>query len=231
MGEINPKKKINDQTSLLLRETAKGFVEGLFGIAASDRKDLILSLGHIFQRTRSGTFLKALIQEWERLREKGRIKEDYVRSEQHQECLQEMLDFLDRDSPDSLRFRMLKAIFLGAATEIQLDRNSVLPQQYMSICRTISSGEALVLQATFDVAERGDAPSTTSSSDWLQTIGKESRLVSHELVSIHEQKLIEKNLLIRRIPGDGSRVALGEHYRLTGLGMEICRFIKAYEDQ
>ncbi len=177
MGDITPKKKINDKTSILLRETAKGLVEGLFGIAASDRKDLILSLGYIFQRTRSGTFLNALLKEWERLREKGRIKEDYVRSEQHQECLQEMLDFLDRDSPDSLRFRMLKAILLGAATETQSERDSVLPQQYMSICRTISSGEALVLQATFAVAERGDALSSTSASDWLQTIGKESGLV------------------------------------------------------
>jgi hypothetical protein len=231
MDDIDPKNKINDQTSMLLRETAKGLVEGLFGIAASDRKDLILSLGHIFQRMRSGTFLNALLQEWERLREKGRIKEDYVRSEQHQECLQEMLDFLDRDSPDCIRFRMLKAILLGAATETQSYRDSVLPQQYMSICRTISSGEALVLQATFAVAERGDAPPSKSASDWLQIIGKESGLVSHELVSIHEQKLIAKNLLIRRIHGDSSGVALGKHYRLTTLGMEICRFIKAYEEQ
>ena len=231
MGDIAPKKKTNDQTSMLLRETAKGLVEGLFGLAASDRKDLILSLGYLFQRARSGTFLNALAQEWDRLREKGRVKADYVSSEQHQECLQEMLDFLDRDSPDDLRFRMLKAIFLGAATETQSDRDSVLPQQYMSICRTISSGEALVLQATFAVAERGDATPSTSARDWLQTIGKESGLVSHELVNIHEQKLITKNLLIRRVNTDGSGVALGNHYRLTSLGMAICRFIKAYEEQ
>lgn len=153
MNENTPIVKGKDKTFLMLRETAEGLIQGLFGVAASDRKDLILSIGYIFQRARSGTFLNALLKEWERFRERGRIKDDYVNTDQHQECLQEMLDFLDRDSPDSLRFRMLKAIFLGAATETQSTRDSVLPQQYMSICRSLSSGEALVLQATYAIVE------------------------------------------------------------------------------
>ena len=53
-----------DKTSLMLRETAEGLIQGLFGVAASDRKDLILSIGYIFQRARSGTFLNALLKEW-----------------------------------------------------------------------------------------------------------------------------------------------------------------------
>jgi len=128
MSEIVPKNEGKDQTSILLHKIEKGFVEGLFGLASSDRKDLILSLGYIFQRTRSSTFLKALLQEWERYKDKGRIKEDYISSEQHQQCLQEMLDFLDRDSPDELRFTFLKRIFLTAATEKISTRDSFLPQ-------------------------------------------------------------------------------------------------------
>ena len=221
----------NDKTSLMLRETAKGLIQGLFGVAASDRKDLILSIGYIFQRARSGTFLNALLKEWERYREKERIKDDYVNTDQHQECLQEMLDFLDRDSPDSLRFRMLKAIFLGAATEIQSTRDSVLPQQYMSICRNLSSGEALVLQATYAIVERGVNSSSIHATDWLRDISKESGLESSELVEIHERKLIEKNLIAGRKYGDRSGVELGSFYRLTPLGLAICKFITTFEKQ
>ena len=230
MSELVPKKEARDQTSKLLRETAEGLVQGLFGLAASDRKDLILSLGYIFQRARSGSFLNALLQEWERYREKGRIKDDYVKSEQHQECLREMLDFLDHDSPDSLRFRMLKAIFLGAATESESNRDSVLPQQYMSICRTLTSGEALILRATFAIVECGTWSPTNEARNWLGVIAKESGLQSHELVEIHERKLIEKNLLSDRTFGDRSGVALGQNYRLTPLALAICGFIKAFDE-
>jgi hypothetical protein len=47
-------------TSSIIEQTFKSLLEGVTGIAASDRKDLILSIGHIFQRIRSGRFLDAL---------------------------------------------------------------------------------------------------------------------------------------------------------------------------
>ncbi len=218
-----------DKTSNLLIETAKHLTEGLFGLASSDRKDLILSLGYIFQRTRSSGFLKALLKEWEHYREKGRIKDDYIESEQHQECLQEILDFLDRDSPDELRFRMLKAIFLGAATETSSSRDSVLPQQYMRLCRDLTSGEALVLQATFKMVDERRWSSSNSADDWLLAIAQGSGLGLRELVEIHERKLIDKNLLIGRTHSDRSGVNLGNYYRLTSLGLQICQFIKNFD--
>jgi hypothetical protein len=228
-------KEGQDDTSRLLAEIAKGLAEGITGVAASDRKDLILSLGHLFQRGRSGRFLKTLIDEWDQYREKGKIKDDYIRTEQHQECLQEMLDFLDKDSPDELRFSVLKKIFLVAATEAQSSRDSVLPQQYMRLCRALSGGEVLVLSATYHVAQHDfaiqkvAALKDSSASKWLAKIAEDSGLKYPELVEIHERNLIEKNLLTKRELGDRSGVSLGEHYRLTGLGYEICQFLESYE--
>lgn len=77
----------SDQTSNLLSQTARNLTEGLSGLAASERKDLYLSIGYLFQRIRSGRFLETLKREWDEYREKGRIKDDYVETEQHQECL------------------------------------------------------------------------------------------------------------------------------------------------
>lgn len=233
MADLVPYDKNKDATSRLLRETLRGLVEGTTGLAVSERKDFMLSLSYIFQRARSSTFLHALNEEWQRYREKGRIKDDYSQSEQHQDCLREMLDFLDRDSPDAVRFGMLKAIFLGAATETPSNRDSVLPQQYMSICRTLTSGEAIVLQSTFAIYERGGWSKSTQypAREWINTIAKESGLESPELVEIHEQKLIEKRFLTNRQHADHSGVVIGEHYRLTTLGLGICRFIKTYEQE
>jgi hypothetical protein len=237
MSEIVPKNKQLDKTSKLLNDTLNSLIAGISVVAASDRKDLFLSVGHIFQRLRSCGFLGALKKEWDYLVEKGRIKNDYTTSEQHQECLQEMLDFLDKDSPDERRFSILKAIFLGAATKEQSTRGSVLPQQYMSLCRTLSSGEVLVLQATFAIADRGSWSTTKYARDWLKTVAEESGLHTSELVEIHERKLIEKNLLTDRIAYDTSPkyarngVDIGVNYRLTPLAIQMCKFIKEFDPE
>jgi len=227
MANLVSKEKSKDDTSKIFTEIAKGLAEGITGVAASERKDLILSLGHLFQRARSGRFLRTLMDEWDYYREKGRIKDDYIQTEQHQECLQEMLDFLDKDSPDEVRFSVLKNFISVAATEMKSMRDSVLPQQYMRLCRRLSAGEILVLSTTYHIAQN-DVPKQKDSSavNWLAKIAENSGLKYWELVEIHERNLIEKNLLTRREQADRSGVSLGKHYRLTGLGYEICQFIE-----
>jgi len=110
-------------------DTLQALTEGLTGIASSEKKELFLSIGYLLQRLRGQSFLEALHAEWQRLREKGRIRDDYSQTEQCQACLQELLDCLDRDSPDKVRFDFIKGVFLAAAQEKRSDRDSVLPQQ------------------------------------------------------------------------------------------------------
>ena len=228
-NEILDKKDFD--TAGFISDTFRNLTEGIAGLAASDRKDIYLSIGYILQKVRSGSFLKQIGNEWNRLREKGRIKPDYMNSTQHQECLQEMLDFLDNDSPDDIRFTFLKKIFLSAATENKTDRDSLLPQQYMRICRTLTAGEIIVLKTTFEMAKiDGWNPSDPIAQNWLNKITNKSNLKFPELVEIHEKILIEKNLLTPRKETDKSGVVLGEYYRLTNLGYGICEFIESYED-
>ena len=150
-------------------------------------------------------------------------------TEQHQECLQEMLNFLDRDSPDEIRFSFLKKIFLTAATESISDRNSVLPQQYMKICRILSSGEVLVLQGAFSVAKQGGwDPNNMDPRSWLALIAEKSGLRYRELVENQEKYLIDKNLITPRTENNRS-LKLGQYYRVSELGYGICEFIESYE--
>lgn len=220
----------DDSTSELVHSTISHIVAGLTGIAASDKRDVILSFGHILQRTRSVGFLDAFKNEWDNYRRKGRIKEDYLATEQHVACLQELLDSLDSDSPDDARFSILKKIILTAGTEEVTDRTSTLPHQYMKIARSLSSGEILVLFAAYRYRpEKGNPRNSDSAVVWLATIAKEAGLEFPELVEKHEERLIGKYLLTRRLHDDRSGIRIGKHNRLTMLGFAFCSFVETYE--
>jgi len=209
MSDIVPRNKNEIDTVKVLEKTIDSIIEGFTGIVASKKKDLMVSVGHILQRMRSVTFLQALHDEWSGYRKKGKIKDDYIGTEQHQVCLQELLDYLDKEPPEEIKFSFLKKVFLAAATEANSNRNDVLPQQYLRVCRKLNSGEILVLQT---VHQGG-----TSNFDQVKKL---SGLGHSELVADFINSLKEKQLL-----SGGSNIAL------SGLGKAICNYIQTYDEK
>lgn len=108
---------IKNDPIALLKASYQTIVQTLTGIFSSKPRELILSLGYIFQRTHSTEFLLTFIEELKRYREKGKIPENYFDTEQCKECLQELLNYLDKALPDEITFTLLKKIILVAATE------------------------------------------------------------------------------------------------------------------
>ncbi|MGA2243130.1 MAG: hypothetical protein ABSH11_13980 [Verrucomicrobiota bacterium] len=223
----------------LLTQTLDGLVATLAGIASSENKDWALSIGYILQRARGGHFLKALITEMRKYREKGEIKDDYFQTEQGLNCLQEILDFIDKDSPDDVRFSAMKAAFLNIAKEKNSNREDALPVQIMKICRSLSSAEILILAASYKMLESDNIPEqvrlnmASTDSDgttqlWVGYVAKETGLCFPELVKTSERQLMEKNLLAPSIYNDGSGFRKTEFYRLTSLGHHVCTFIGDY---
>ena len=224
------------ETTEVLEKTLTALTEGLagiFGIASSERKQWLLSLGHILQCFRGRKFLDGFIQEWKYYRDKGRIADDYLDTEQHRECMQDLLDYLDQDGTDQKRFSILKNIVLSAATEERSTRESVLPQQFMKIVRGLTSGEAIVLFSAYSIAKRGEPIDSKSgigkAHHWLCKVAQESGLKYAELVESHEKGLIDKKLLKERALGNVYEVQLGSSFRLTSLGYELCDFVKDME--
>jgi hypothetical protein len=226
---VDPAGQLAD-TSGMLRQTFQALAEGLTGLASSDKKDLVRSVGFIFQRLRSLKFLDAFKLEWNRYREKGRIKDDYQATEQHAECLSELLDFLDKEIPDEIRFEALKKILLVSATEEHSARNDVIPQEFMKLVRNLNSGEVLVLLTTYRLAKRGNFQDRGGTGAWATEIADASSLRYPELVLNHEEKLVVKSLLTGRLHGDRSGVQRGKYNRLTQLGFDLCEFVSHYED-
>jgi hypothetical protein len=216
------------KSSAALGNQLQPVVEFVTGFMSSERKDWYLSAGHILQRVRGGRFLQTLLNEVNAYREKGRIKEDYFNTEQGQACLQELFDALDKDSPDEIRFKAMKAVLMTAATESKSTREDVLPQQLMGICRSLSSAEVLLLSAAFTWR----APDGTQSSvSWMHHALQHSALEIRELVTATERLLVEKSLFTRFAYKDESGFFPGKHGRLSELGFRVCEFIKAYEPE
>lgn len=222
---------VRTNTSEVLKDTIFALSEGITGIASSKKQEIILSVGHIIQRLRSVGLLDSLREEWNRFRFKGRIAEDYQFTEQHFNCLHELLDFLEKDIPDEIRFTTLKKILLVAAQELNMDRNSLLPHQFMKLCKSMNSGEVLVLLTTYDIAKRReyDVSARYGATRWLEYIADHSGLVFPELVESFETELIKKHLITDRTYGDRSGVNLGKNFRLTNLGVMFCDYVNKYE--
>jgi hypothetical protein len=218
--------------------TIRALTEAVTGIASSDNKDLALSIGYILQRVRGGHFLQQLSEEFKKYRDIGRIKQDYASTEQGMTCLQQILDCVDKDSPDQTRFNAMKDLFLGAAFEKLSTRDDILPAQLMRICRALSSAELLLLLANYRLANQdiwkqqaGSAFSGGITRNWVVECRTESGLRFEELVLEAEATLQEKRLLGVSQHGDRSGFVYTNHYRLTDLGYKLCEFIHAPDSE
>ena len=97
----------------------------------------------------------------------------YTQSEQHKACLQELLDCLDKDSPDQVRFDAIKSIFLTVATERLSSRDSFLPQQYMQTCRTLSSGEVIVMTTIYEAIQEDNwNREEKNAAEWVRAVAQ-----------------------------------------------------------
>jgi hypothetical protein len=222
-----------DDTFSIVRHTHKSLTEGLTGIISSKPQEWFLSIGYLLQRTRASDFLATFLKEWEKYREKGRIPDDYLETEQHKECLQEILDYLDKALPDEITFNVLKKIFIVASTENLTTRESLLPQHYIRIIRKLSPGAILILTTAYIIAKEGitkEQNTDRSAILWLNKIAERSGLLYFELVENYEEELIKYNLITDRKLSDKSGIFYGKHNRLTEFGLNLCTYIENYED-
>jgi len=226
---------LRKDTSSVFRDSILDIIKGITGITASNRKEIIFSISRIFQGLVGAQRLSVVWEEWDRFKKKGCIKEDYQDTEQHKDCLLELLQFLEKDLPDKVRFSVLKQIFLVAATEKIYNRDSSLPLQFMQICKKLSTGEILTLQAVYNIYKSGGWDKKRPDeriAKFRNQIAKVSELKFPELVGIYETNLMDKALLTERAFGaPQTSSAIGEYYRLTSLGYELCRFIEVYSEE
>ena len=193
----------------------------LTGALGTKKLELLMIPGRLLQATRNNSFLQQLAKDFEDLRKKGKIKEDYKTTEQATSCLQELLAALENPTIDQIKFDCLKAIFLKASSEDISSRNDSSPQLLMSMARELGSGEILLLAAAY---KRREDACPRNVSTWLSEIASDSALATTGMVEFNEKKLIEKKLVSDRIGAEKDVVGSSEHCRLTDFGLALCEF-------
>lgn len=156
------------------------------------------------------------------LKDKGKIKEEFVDSDLGKACLGELLEAIDRN-PDPARIAALKNAFIRIATNPGKDAEAVYQQQLLHMIGSLSSGEIVLLATMYRV---GGMNQYTESRRWLSDMAKETGFTDEGLVRISETPLMEKYLVLPREHRDGSGISWSQRNRLTGLGERLCEFMK-----
>ena len=228
----NDNNNVIKSTSDIIESTYINLIRGITGLATSDKKGLIFSVSKILQNVRATDLLISFKKEWDSWKDKGTIKDDYSTTEQHLNCLHELLNFLDNDIPDKLRFDILKKILFVAASETISKRDDVLPHQFMQISKNLNSGEFMVLFTAYNLAKSSDFkfPENLSAHRWAELIAENSPLKYSSLVQLYEDNLIKYKLLYDRMYNDKSGIQMSQHLSLTSLGLDFCRYVEQYDN-
>lgn len=222
---------IQRRTTDILRDTACEIASALSALASNPGEG-VLSAGRIFQGWVKRRGVEQLWKELDSLIKKGKIKDDYDKTPQFKDCLLELLRFLDNDCPDEVRFQTLKKIFLVAATETVSDRKSFLPYEYMKMCRSMSSGEILVMQTAYSLHIEKQ---TVSFSDphfeynWINSIRNKGGFQHMEIVDIYKKRLIDKEIL-QLAQDHPAQLSKNSSNGLTSLGLALCKYIESYKE-
>ncbi len=212
--------------------------EFMTGFLASSKNDYILSAGKLFQAGIKGCLFQQLGEELKEYVRKGEIKKNYLETDFNRSSFKQLLEFIDSETPDEVRFKAMKSIFFYSIQK-QLDSTGeTICYLLMNLCKNLSSGEILILKAAYEIANGKNIPelqnvdfTSNSVQNWLNNVAKQAGLEYSQLAEIYEEGLMKKRLIGGRRYQDKSGITAGPKYRLTDLGVKLCEIMEEYENE
>jgi hypothetical protein len=196
-------------------------------------KDTLFTGIRLIRSAVAGHFAQQLREEWAKLIEKGKIKEDYGQTSQAQAILADIFESLNDANFDEEQLDLLRRLFLAAASETETDRNNLLVREYVAVGRTLSAGEIRVLSAYYhyipewrkDVA--GIPVHNYSMHDLVNMLLARTGLKHRALIERLDNSLSEKGL----VRTSSTMQKVDQHlHRLTDYGFAVCQFLESYEN-
>lgn len=210
--------------------TINRIIDGLTGFVTGSKGDYAQTANRLLKSIVAHDFFYQLQMEWDKYCVKGKVELDYVNSKPYLNSLSELLDYLDKDIPNDEIAGTLKKLFFIPAFKDYYKEDKLLAIEYMKIVRKMAPGELMVLFTAYNNIDLKDSRSHWGAIDWLQVIAEKSTLKYAELVELHEKNLIDLCLVTKRMLSDGSGVSVGDYFRLTSLGYNLCKFIELYDE-
>lgn len=175
-----------------------------------------------------GAFLVELSRLVEEARKRGSIKDAYLASDPAKACFADLLDFVDKTSPDPKRFEAIRNVFLRILRQGETGTSAPYRQQMLRIVCDLSAGELVVLAAVYKLGTGANK----NPESWRHEVANASGLLRAELVAGIEDGLVAKRLLLplvstpNEFSGETTEVAWGIRNRLTLLGQEVCEQVQ-----
>ena len=233
--ELNNSKEVME----FLKESTLHLSEFITGVLVTEKTDWKLSAGHLVQAVIKGNLFTQLGREFEKYRSTGEIKEDIFATDHNRMTLYELLKSIDEDVPDEIRFKALKSIFIRSVKKDATAEDEELGYEFLKTARKLSSTEILILKANFEIANNSAKPgvsvgnlsgSFTSRDAWLINIAKQLGYEKYPtMIGKYEDNLIAQGLISQKTHADNSGFRPTDHFRLTNLGYDFCKFITEYE--
>lgn len=183
-----------------------------------------LPLVRLVHASAKGNFLKQLMVEAEVLRGQGAINEEFLKTDEAHACFSDLLDAIDKMSPDPKRYDAIRTAFLKMMGHGQTGKSGVYAQQLLRAIYDLSAGEIAVLATIYHM---GNGTNDRADS-WLNDVANSSGILRSEVVEGIEETLIAKRLILPRVdqpktyPRGTDRISYGLKNRLTTFGQEVC---------
>jgi hypothetical protein len=187
--------------------------------------------GRIVQALLKGRLFKQWASEFKKLREAGRIPDDFAEKPYGFQTWVELMTIIDEETPDADRLEALKAMFLAVNKVGVKDGERIAAYQLWQISKSPTSGELILLKVVYENRSKLHLPTTGPMaprySDWANEMAKATGHGLRGLIDIHQKRLTEFGLLTPFL-FDGERI-LAENARLSDLGVQFCQNIESYQ--
>jgi hypothetical protein len=201
--------------------------EVITGALAMGKSEAVLMAGRIVQGALKGNLMKQLGREINKMRESGKIKEDYAENKYGFQSLAELLTFIDSEAPDEDRFIGAKALFFALnAIDVKEHGEELLRYQLFKLTLRLRGSQLILLKVIYDLYRKNESL-TSSARGWLAEM---SQMVGHsipDLIEMDETILVEEKLITPRQHPDRSGVD-SRDARLTTLGIKLSDLLEKY---
>ncbi|MFP5275484.1 MAG: hypothetical protein ACLGPM_00090 [Acidobacteriota bacterium] len=215
--------KLHDPAELqaLLDSPATYIAEAVTGALAVGKTGTTAAAGRIVQGILKGRAFKQFGAEFKKLRDAGKIPDDFAERKYGFQTWVELMAIIDEDSPDADRLEALKAMFYEVNRVSAADGQRLAAYHLWQLVKSLSSGELFLLRAVFEA--RFSYPETYFNyGQWEAFFANKLGHNVKGLVRLNEKRLMDLELLSNRRGGDMSEVN-PENARLTDLGCKLCK--------
>jgi hypothetical protein len=228
--------QLQDPSALeeFLEQPALYIAETITGALAVGKTGAMVAGGRIVQGILKGRRLKQFGAEFKKLRDAGKIPEDFADKKHGFQTWVELMTIIDEETPDNDRLDALKAMFFAVNKANASEAERIAAYQLWQLAKTLTSGELYLLKTIHENRESyiTNTPSHTAADNYERWAAHMAKAAGHgitALIGLHERRLVDLCLITPPIGQAGTPRISKENARLTDLAFRFFENLEAYQ--